>query len=100
MLDEIIGYIGGILIMISFVPQVIKSRKTRSVKDLSSWMIFATFVGSIFWVVYGILIWNMPVLIMNYVLLLIITYQAYLKIKYQSSFSNHQSPSSKHLPPN
>ena len=82
MIGELIGYFAGILIMISFIPQVIKSQKTKSVDDVSFWMIFATFIGSIFWVAYGIIIWSMPVAIMNYVFLLVVTYQLYLKIKY------------------
>ena len=82
MIGEIIGYIGGFLITISFVPQVIKSYKTKSVDDVSVWMIIATMFGSFFWVAYGIIIWSMPVAIMNYTFLLMVTYQLYLKIKY------------------
>jgi len=82
MIGELIGYMGGLLIMISFIPQVIKSQKTKSLDDVSFWMIFATFLGSIFWVTYGIIIWSMPVAIMNYIFLLIVTFQLYLKIKY------------------
>ena len=82
MIGELIGYFAGILIMISFIPQVIKSSKTRSVEDLSLGMVIATFIGSIFWVTYGIIIWSMPVAIMNYIFLLVVTYQLYLKIKY------------------
>ena len=44
MLEDIIGYLGGIFIMISFIPQVIKSYKTKSVSDLSVMMILATFL--------------------------------------------------------
>ncbi|MDP2947770.1 MAG: SemiSWEET family transporter [Nanoarchaeota archaeon] len=82
MLGELIGYVGGFLIMISFIPQVIKSHQTKSVDDVSVWMIIATVIGSIFWTAYGIIIWSMPVAIMNYIFLLVVTYQLYLKIKY------------------
>ena len=56
MISDLVGYLGGIFIMISFVPQVIKSYKTKSVADLSIWMIIATFVGTLFWIIYGFLI--------------------------------------------
>ena len=82
MLGELIGYVGGFLIMISFISQVIKSHQTKSVDDVSVWMIIATVIGSIFWTAYGIIIWSMPVAIMNYIFLLVVTYQLYLKIKY------------------
>lgn len=83
MLKEIVGYLGGIFIMISFVPQVIKSAKTKSVRDLSLMMILATLVGTIFWVIYGFLINAMPVIIMNSIFCFIVLYQFYLKIKYK-----------------
>jgi len=83
MVEEVIGYLGGIFIMISFVPQVVKSYKTKSVDDLSLWMIIATFIGTIFWIVYGYLIQSNPVLIMNIIFGVIVLFQLYLKIKYE-----------------
>ncbi|MDI6826458.1 MAG: PQ-loop domain-containing transporter [Candidatus Aenigmarchaeota archaeon] len=35
MIEEIIGYLAGIFIMVSFIPQVIKSYRTKNVSDLS-----------------------------------------------------------------
>ena len=69
--------------MVSFVPQVIKSYKTRSVSDLSLWMIIATFVGTIFWIIYGYLIDLKPVLVMNIIFGVIVLFQLFLKIKYE-----------------
>ncbi len=82
-IQDIIGYLGGLFIMISFVPQVIKSYRTKSVADLSVWMIIATFVGTIFWIVYGLLIKSNPVLIMNIIFGVIVVFQLFLKIKYE-----------------
>ena len=83
MIEDIIGYLGGIFIMVSFVPQVIKSYKTKSVKDLSLGMIIATFIGTIFWLVYGVLISAMPIMVMNSIFGFIVLYQLFLKIKYE-----------------
>ena len=69
--------------MISFVPQVIKSYRTKSVEDLSVWMIAATFVGTVFWIIYGYLIKSSPVLIMNIIFGVIVLFQLFLKIKYK-----------------
>lgn len=82
MLVDLIGYIGGFFIMISFIPQVIKSYKTKSVNDLSMIMIVATIIGSIFWVTYGFIIKSMPVAIMNGIFGIIVINQFYLRIKY------------------
>ena len=83
MLQDIIGYLGGIFIMVSFVPQVIKSYKTKSVEDLSLWMIIATFVGTVFWILYVYLINSKPVLIMNIIFGFVVLFQLFLKLKYQ-----------------
>jgi len=56
--------------MVSFIPQAIKSYKTKSVEDLSVWMIVATFIGTVFWIIYGYLIKSNPVLIMNIIFIL------------------------------
>ena len=85
MIEDIIGYLGGIFIMISFIPQVIKSYKTQSVGDLSLGMILATLIGTGFWITYGVLIYSYPIVIMNSIFGVIVLYQLYLKIKHDSS---------------
>ena len=82
---DVIGYLGGIFIMISFVPQVIKSYKTKSVDDLSVGMILATIIGTVFWISYGFLISSNPVFIMNTIFGIIILYQLYLKLTYSKN---------------
>ncbi len=83
MVVDLIGYLGGIFIMVSFIPQVIKSRKTKSVGDLSVGMIIATLLGTVFWIIYGFLINGMPIFIMNIVFGIVVLYQLYLKIKHE-----------------
>lgn len=83
MIEDIIGYLGGIFIMVSFIPQVIKSYKTKSVKDISIWMIVATLIGTIFWIVYGFLIGAKPIIIMNSIFGAIVISQLILKMKYE-----------------
>jgi len=82
MIEDVIGYLGGFFIMISFIPQVVKSYRTKSVKDLSFWMIIATLVGTIFWIVYGFLINGKPIIVMNVIFGLIVLYQLFLKMRY------------------
>ena len=83
MIEDIIGYLGGILIVVSFIPQVIKTYRTKSVKDLSLWMLIATIFGSVFWLMYGILISSMPIIVMNSIFSIIVLCQLYLKLKYE-----------------
>ena len=84
MIEDLIGYLGGIFIMISFIPQVIKSYKTKSVGDLSTLMILATLIGTVFWIAYGFLINGTPVIVMNTLFGVIVIYQLYLKIKHEN----------------
>jgi MtN3 and saliva related transmembrane protein len=83
MIEDVIGYIGGIFIMISFIPQVVKSYKTKSVKDLSTLMIIATLIGTAFWITYGLLIKALPVILMNSLFEFIVLFQLFLKVKYK-----------------
>ena len=82
MTADVIGYIAGAFIIISFIPQIIKSYKTKSVHDLSIWMIIATLAGTIFWIIYGLLVKGMPIIVINSVFGFIVLTQLYLKIKY------------------
>ncbi|MBS3105242.1 PQ-loop repeat-containing protein [Candidatus Woesearchaeota archaeon] len=82
MIEDIIGYIAGIVIIISWIPQVVKSYRTKSVNDLSSMMIVLIITGTILWIIYALLVKDKPVLAVNAVLAILISYLLYLKIKY------------------
>lgn len=63
--SDIVGYIAGVFIMVSFVPQVVRSYRTRSVGDLSLMMILATLIGTGLWITYGVLTGGRPIIVMN-----------------------------------
>ena len=83
MVIDILGYIAGILVVISLVPQVIKSWTTKSTRDisLSRYIIYVS--GLILWVTYAFLIQNGPVAITNSIGLLLALSILYLKLKYK-----------------
>ena len=83
MFIDILGYIAGILVVISLVPQVIKSWTTKSTRDisLSRYIIYVS--GLILWVTYAFLIQNGPVAITNSIGLLLALSILYLKLKYK-----------------
>lgn len=68
--NELFGSIAGILTTISFFPQVYKTFKSKSAKDLSLLMFSLFTLGIIFWLVYGILINSRPVIISNSITLI------------------------------
>ena len=65
MLEVIVGTIGGILGVVLFLPQLIKTLKTKSAKDLSFLTYLLILVNGSFWVYYGILTANYVIVIPN-----------------------------------
>lgn len=80
---DILGYIAGILVVISLLPQTIKSWKTKSTKDLSLWRYIIYVLGLVLWIIYAIIINNAPVATMNSLGLLLALSILYLKIRYK-----------------
>ncbi|HLC66467.1 MAG TPA: PQ-loop domain-containing transporter [Candidatus Nanoarchaeia archaeon] len=79
---EILGYIAGTLVVVSLLPQIIKSWKTRSTKDISAWRYGLYAAGLSIWVIYGFLIRSWPVTLLMGVELLLAISVLMLKIKH------------------
>ncbi len=79
---DVLGYIAGILVVISLLPQTIKSWKTRSTKDLSLWRYLIYITGLVLWIAYAAIINNGPVAVMNGLGLLLAGSILYLKLKH------------------
>lgn len=71
--------IANIINLIYNVPQVIKTYKTKSTKDFSSWFIFLRILGNIIWIVYAIEIDSLQMLINNCVTVLASLFIGYYK---------------------
>ena len=68
---EYLGYLAGGLTTAAFVPQVWKSVRTRSVKDLSAFMLVMFNTGVALWIVYGWMLDSLPVIVANVATLLL-----------------------------
>lgn len=79
---EILGYVAGLLTAFTFLPQVIKTWKTRSAKDVSLAMFIIAFTNQVMWLVYGILIENWVIISTNAVMLGMTGIMISLKLKY------------------
>ncbi len=60
-----LGFFAGILTVLSFLPQVIRTWKTRRTHDLSLGMFALLVTASSLWIVYGIVIDDWPVILTN-----------------------------------
>ncbi|MDD5623088.1 MAG: PQ-loop domain-containing transporter [Candidatus Peribacteraceae bacterium] len=80
---ELLGYVSGGLITIALLPQVIKSWKTKSTKDISiPWMILYQ-TGLILCIAYGVGIGSMPFVLTTIVELLMAASLLILKCIYK-----------------
>ncbi len=78
----IIGLIAGICTTASFLPQVIKTMRTKETKDLSVTMYLVLAAGIFLWIIYGILIESLPVISANAVSFVLAIIILILKIRY------------------
>ncbi len=80
---DIVGYIAATLTTISFVPQVIKTWKSRSAADVSLWMYSIFTTGIVMWLIYGIWAHAWPVAAANAVTLVLASMILAMKIKWR-----------------
>jgi MtN3 and saliva related transmembrane protein len=78
-----LGYLAGLLTTIAFLPQVLKTWETKSAKDLSLGM-FSIFCAGVFlWLVYGILLVDLPIIMANAATLILASTLLYFKIRFK-----------------
>ena len=82
---DAIGYLAGILNMIAFLPQLIKTARTRKADDLSMVMLAISFITLVLYIVYGLMLNLAPVVITLSIALIILIAQIVLTLKYRSS---------------
>ena len=79
---EILGMTAGTISSITFLPQVIKTWKSRSAKDISLWMILFVTSSVILWLIYGIFLKSVPIIYTNSAVLLMSLILLYFKWKF------------------
>tara|TARA_Y100001978_G_C23476811_1_gene329649 strand:+ start:103 stop:369 length:267 start_codon:yes stop_codon:yes gene_type:complete len=62
---EIFGYFAAILTTLAFLPQLIKTLKTKKAEDVSLITLIMFLTGVAAWIIYGIQISSKPILIAN-----------------------------------
>jgi MtN3 and saliva related transmembrane protein len=68
--SEVIGIVAGAFSCTTFLPQVLKTWKSKSTKDVSLTMFLIATLGTILWLVYGILINSFSIIATNIVVLI------------------------------
>jgi len=78
----LVGTIAGFCTTVSFLPQVMKIHRTKSVHDLSLLMLIIFAIGVVSWLVYGFLTGSMPIIVANFITLIFCGYILFMRTKY------------------
>jgi MtN3 and saliva related transmembrane protein len=79
---EILGYCAGFLTTVSFVPQAIKIWQSKSAHDVSMPTFGILAIGSLLWMIYGILTHAWPIIVANIVTFIFVLFVVCLKLRY------------------
>lgn len=82
---EILGLVAGACTTIAFLPQVLKTWKSRSAKDLSLSMFSLFCLGVFLWLVYGILQGDVPVIAANLLTLVLASSLLFFKLRFRNN---------------
>jgi MtN3 and saliva related transmembrane protein len=78
----ILGLAAGFCTTLAFLPQVLKTWRTRSTADISLGMFLVMVLGIILWLIYGVLLGDLPLIAANSVTLFLAGAILALKIKH------------------
>ena len=68
---EFFGYFAAILTTLAFIPQLIKTLKTKKAEDVSLTTLIMFLTGVAAWIIYGFKISSQPILIANIITFLL-----------------------------
>ena len=84
---EIFGYIAAFLTTAAFLPQLIKTLKTKKADDVSLVTLIMFIIGVLCWIIYGYKISSIPILIANLITLILNLLILISKIYFSKSYS-------------
>ena len=84
---EIFGYIAAVLTTAAFLPQLIKTLKTKKADDVSLITLSMFIIGVLCWIIYGYNISSIPILIANLITLILNLLILISKIYFSKSYS-------------
>ena len=80
---QLLGLAAGSCTTIAFLPQVIKTWKSGTAKDLSLGMFSFFCFGVLLWLVYGIMQHDIPVIAANMVTLILASTLLFFKLRFK-----------------
>jgi MtN3 and saliva related transmembrane protein len=80
---DYLGLFGAFLSSITFLPQVYKAWKTKSVGDLSIWMILILLANVSTWLIYGLIKNDFAIIIANSIILFLSLLMLFFKFSFK-----------------
>jgi len=78
-----LGYVAGTLTTFSFLPQVVKTFKSKSAKDISLGMYLIFSTGVFCWLLHGVGVNSMPIILANVVVFVLAIAMVVMKLKFK-----------------
>ncbi|MBO9715511.1 MAG: SemiSWEET family sugar transporter [Pseudoxanthomonas sp.] len=82
MSGEWVGYVAASLTTFAFVPQALKTLRTRDTRAISLGMYVVFAIGLCFWLAYGIVLGSWPIILSNIITLALALVILALKIRH------------------
>lgn len=79
---DVLGYSAGALTSLTFLPQVIKTWKKKSARDISLLMFVIAAVNEVMWIAYGGLLNNWVIILTNAIVLSMSLIMIFFKLRY------------------
>ena len=79
---DILGYTAGFITSLTFLPQVIKTWKLKSARDISLMMFIIAAINESMWIVYGILLNNWVIILTNVTVLTMALIMIFFKLRF------------------
>ena len=89
---DVFGYFAAILTTAAFLPQLLKTLKTKKADDVSLTTLIMFIIGVLSWIIYGYTISSKPILIAN-LITVILNIMILISKVYFSKVSNKEYPS-------
>jgi MtN3 and saliva related transmembrane protein len=80
---EILGYSACAVTALTFLPQVLKTWKEKSAKNVSLMMFVIAAINEIMWIAYGVLRDDMVIIITNVIMIIMAMIMISLKLRYK-----------------
>jgi MtN3 and saliva related transmembrane protein len=86
---DYLGFIAAICTTSAFVPQALKVWRQRTTADISSGMYVILIIGLAFWLSYGIVLGDWPIILANGVTLVLACSILIMKWRFEQSSGTH-----------